>query len=71
MSGEAKELRELARKIEQLVSGSRISSIALPATQALLDYLTMRARLMELESERDDLRVDLKRERAVTDGNRG
>jgi hypothetical protein len=68
MSGEAKELRELARKIEQLVSGSRISSVAMPPTQALLDYLTLRARLMELEAERDDLRVDLKRERAITHG---
>jgi hypothetical protein len=56
MNGEAKELRELARKIETLVSGSRISSIAMPATQALLDYLTLRARVMELEAQLDERR---------------
>jgi hypothetical protein len=70
MSGEAKELRELARKIERLVSESRVSSIAWEQTRALCDYLTLRARVMELEAERDDLKVDLTRERAVTDGNR-
>jgi hypothetical protein len=70
MSGEAKELRELARKIERLVSDSRVSSIAWEQTRALCDYLTLRARVMELEAERDDLKLDLTRERAVTDGNR-
>jgi hypothetical protein len=66
MNGEARELRELARKIEQLVSGSRISSIAWEPARALCDLLCVRARIMELEAERDDLKVDLKRERAVT-----
>jgi hypothetical protein len=70
MSGEAKELRELAGKIEQVAVKSRSYSMVAPAVQSLLDYLCLRARLMELEAERDDLRVDLKRERAVTDGNR-
>jgi hypothetical protein len=66
MNGEARELRELARKIEQLVSSSRISSIAWEPARALCDLLCVRARIMELEAERDDLKVDLKRERAVT-----
>ena len=51
MNGEAKELRELARQIERLTSESRISSVALPAVQALIEYLTLRARVMELESQ--------------------
>jgi hypothetical protein len=66
MNGEARELRELARKIERLVSESRISSIAWEPARALCDLLCVRARIMELEAERDDLKVDLKRERAVT-----
>ena len=54
MNGEAKELRELARKIEQLVHESRCSSIAWEQTRALCDYLCLRARVMELEAERDE-----------------
>jgi hypothetical protein len=53
MNGEAKELRELAEKIAKLVSESRISSIAWEPTRALCDYLCLRARVMELEGERD------------------
>ena len=53
MNGEAKELRELVRKIEQLTNDSRIASLAMPAIQALCEYLTLRARVMELEGERD------------------
>ena len=53
MNGEAKELRELVRQIERLVSESRIHSIAAPAVNALCEYLTLRARVMELEGERD------------------
>jgi hypothetical protein len=69
MNGEAKELRELARKIEQLVSGSRISSIAMPATQALLDYLTLRARVMEQDAKIDDLlAAEVLRERDGIEG---
>ncbi len=49
MNGEAKELRELARQIERLTSESQISSVAMPAVQALIEYLTLRARVMELE----------------------
>lgn len=67
MNGEARELRELARKIEQLVSESRIASIAMPPTQALLDYLTLRARLMELEHQLDQRRASKPEEQV--DGN--
>ena len=70
MNGEAKELRQLAEKIERVTRDSRVSSIAWEQVRALCDYLTLRARVMELEGERDDLQIDLKRERAVTDGNR-
>jgi hypothetical protein len=49
MNGEAKELRELAGKIERLVSESRIASVAWEPTRALCDYLCLRARVMELE----------------------
>ena len=55
MNGEAKELRELVRKIERLVADHRISSIAGPAVIALCDYLCLRARVMELTAENDDL----------------
>jgi hypothetical protein len=55
MNGEAKELRELVRKIENLVANSRIHSIAAPAVHALCDYLCLRARAMELEAKCDDL----------------
>lgn len=53
MSGEARELRELARDIYALAGQSRVHSIAAPAVQALCDYLSLRARVMELEAERD------------------
>lgn len=54
MTGEAKELRELARKIEQLVHESRASSIAWEQARALCDYLCLRARVMELEGQLDE-----------------
>jgi hypothetical protein len=63
MNGEARDLRDLARKIEQVVSESRASSIAWEQTRQLCDYLCLRARLMELEAERDALQADLKRAR--------
>jgi hypothetical protein len=53
MSSEAKELRELVRQIEKLVGESRIASIAAPAVNALCEYLTLRAHVMELTAERD------------------
>ena len=56
MNGEAKELRELANKIEQLVSSSRISSIAWEPARALCDLLCLRARVMELEAKLDERR---------------
>ena len=49
----AQELRELARDIYALAGQSRVYSIAAPAVQALCDYLTLRARVMELEGERE------------------
>jgi hypothetical protein len=69
MNGEAKELRELARKIEQLVATSRISSIAMPPTQALLDYLCLRARAMEQDAKIDELlAAEVLRERDAIEG---
>jgi len=56
MNGEARELRELARKIEQLVHESRCSSIAWEQTRALCDLLCLRARVMELEGQLDERR---------------
>ena len=49
MSEEAKELRELARDIYALVGARRIASIAWPAMNALCEYLTLKAKVMELE----------------------
>lgn len=48
----AAELRALASAIERLTAESRISSVAMPAVQALCDYLALRARVMELEGRR-------------------
>lgn len=44
------ELRVLCREIETLCRTSRCSSVAAPAVNALIDYLTLRARLIELQS---------------------
>ena len=54
MNGEARDLRNLAQKIEQVVRESRASSIALEQTRGLCDYLCLRARVMELEAARDE-----------------
>lgn len=48
-SSEAKELRQLAAQIEQVTRESRISSVAWSAVQTLVDYLTLQAKVMELE----------------------
>lgn len=53
MNGEAEDLRELARQIEEVVRQSRAQAIAWEQVRALTDYLTLRARVMELEGERD------------------
>ena len=50
MSDVATELRELASAIEALTRESRACSIAWPQVQALCDYLTLRAHVMELEA---------------------
>ena len=49
MNGEARQLRELASKIEQTVHESMVASIAWDQVKALCDYLCLRARVMELE----------------------
>ena len=64
MNGEAKDLRDLAWRIEQVTHDSRCSSIAWEQVRALCDYLTLRARVMELTAENDDLL------REKSDGNR-
>lgn len=43
------EVRVLCREIETLCRNSRCSSVAAPAVSALIDYLTLRARLIELQ----------------------
>ena len=66
MSNVAKELRELANKIEQVAHESSVSSIAWEQIRALCDYLCLRARVIEIEASRrgrclmtigDDLQV--------------
>jgi hypothetical protein len=51
MSSEAKDLRDLAWRIEQVTHDSRCSSIAWEQVRALCDYLTLRAKVMELEHQ--------------------
>ena len=53
MSEEAKELRELARDIYAMTGARCIASVAMPAVNALCEYLALRARVMELEGERE------------------
>ena len=53
MNGEAKDLRDLARRIEQVTQEHNASSMAWEQVRALCDYLTLRARVIELEGQRD------------------
>jgi hypothetical protein len=50
MNGEAKALRKLAERLEEVVRESEISSMAWPAVSMLCDYLTCRARNIELHA---------------------
>ena len=52
MNGEARQLRELAGRIERVTRESTVASIAWDQVRALCDYLTLRARVMELEGEK-------------------
>ena len=52
MNGEARQLRELAGRIEQITRESSVSSIAGEQVRALCDYLTLRAKVMELEGDK-------------------
>ena len=54
MSNVARDLREISMRIEQLVRESRVHSIAWEQTRALCDYLTLRAKVIELEAEREE-----------------
>ena len=58
MNGEARDLRDLAQKIEQLVREHQAHSMAWEHTRAFCDYLTCRARVMELESQLNTSRVE-------------
>ena len=49
MNGEARELRDLAERIEQVTRESTVAWIAWEQVRALCDYLTLRARVMEIE----------------------
>jgi hypothetical protein len=46
----AAELRELAAEIEAITRDSRVCGIAWEQVRALVDYLTLRARVIELEA---------------------
>lgn len=52
MKSEARDLRDLALEIEDTCRRSRAYSMAWPAVTALSDYLSLRARVMELEDSR-------------------
>lgn len=54
MNGEAKELRELAYAIEQVAAESRAYSMVADQVKTLCEYITLRARVMELQGERDE-----------------
>jgi hypothetical protein len=51
MSDEAKDLRDLAAKIAEVVREHRANTIAWEQTRALCDYLTLRARVIEMGDE--------------------
>ena len=55
MNGEAKDLRKLAQRIEQVTRESPVHSIAWEQTRAICDWLTLRARVMELDAKCDEL----------------
>ena len=48
--GVAAELRELAAKIEAITRDSRVCGIAWEQVRALVGYLTLRARVIELQA---------------------
>jgi hypothetical protein len=49
MSTEARDLRDLARQIEELCHVHPASSMARDAASALVDYLCLRAHVIELD----------------------
>jgi hypothetical protein len=51
---EAQDLRQLAERIEQVTRESMVASIAWEQVRALCDYLTLRAKVIEMEAERID-----------------
>ena len=59
------ELRTLARHIEEIARESNIASIANDQVRALADYLTLRARVIELETEVEQLRTQIRATEAV------
>src|SRR5205085_10040189 len=56
MSGEAKELRALADRIEAVARNSNMQASVWEQVRALRDYLTLRGRVIELTAEREDLK---------------
>lgn len=57
MNSEAKELRELAKTIEQMAAASRAYSMVAGQVAQLCDYIMLRARVMELTSQLDQRRA--------------
>ena len=49
MNGEARQLRELAGRIEQITRESSVGSMAWEQVRAICDWITLRAKVMELE----------------------
>jgi hypothetical protein len=57
----SQELRELARQVGEVVSASRVASMAGEALRAFQDYLTLRAYVIDLDRERDRLKGENER----------
>lgn len=50
MTTAAQDLRALVRELENVCRRSPVNSMAMPAVNALCEYLSLRARLMEIEN---------------------
>jgi DNA-binding transcriptional regulator GbsR (MarR family) len=61
MSAEARDLRDLARKLDEVCKAHHASSMAYEMVRALTDQLCLRARVMELEHRLDHDRAEAAR----------
>ena len=66
MNGEARDLRKLAQRIEEVTRESPVHSMAWEQVRAMCDWLTLRAKVMELDAKCDELlAAEVARERDV------